>query len=152
VASCDYKKFEFSVNFNYSIGNDIVNYARMISQSMDTYANQSIDVIDRWPAGNEIPRATFGDPVGNTVFSDRWIEDGSYLRLKNITIDYNVSENKKLYKNMTLYLIATNVLTFTKYSGYDPEFYYMNNPFYMGIDYAKIPQTRSFIVGVKFEL
>jgi len=57
-----------------------------------------------------------------------------------------------VYKGITLYVTATNLLTFTKYSGYDPDFLYSNNPFYMGVDYGKMPQARSIIVGVKLDL
>ncbi len=147
-----FKQFVFSANFNYSIGNDVFNYTKMVSQSMNTYANQSTDVMDRWPSGSEIPRSSLYDPTGNTVFSDRWIEDGSYLKLKDIAVNYDIQRKSKLYKKMTLYLIATEIFTLTKYSGYDPEFMYMNDPFYMGIDYGKMPHARSIIIGVKCEL
>jgi hypothetical protein len=98
------------------------------------------------------PRASFGDPTGNTSFSDRWIEDGSYVRLKQLTLNYTLPQVAGLYKGITLYVTGTNLLTFTDYSGYDPDFLYSNNPFYMGIDYGKMPQPKSFIVGLKLNL
>lgn len=150
-----YKNFELDAFFNYSLGNDIFNFVRYKLESMDTYSNQSASVLQRWTPTNtnaKMPRASIGDPTGNTAFSDRWIEDGSYLRLKQLTLNYTLPQLTGVYKGLTLYLTATNLITFTKYTGYDPDFLYSNNPFYMGIDYGKIPQTRSFIVGLKLNL
>ena len=150
-----YKNFGLSAFFTYSLGNDIFNYVRYQAESMNTYSNQFTSVLDRWTPANpngKLPRASIGDPTGNTAFSDRWIEDGSYLRLKQLTLNYNIPAMAGVYKGITIYLTATNLLTFTKYSGYDPDFLYSNNPFYMGIDYGKMPQTKSFIVGLKLDL
>jgi len=150
-----YRGFDLSLFFNYSMGNDIYNYTKQVSQSMDSYANQSTSVMDRWSSsntGSEIPRNAYGDPSGNTFFSDRWIEDGSYLRLKQITLSYHFSRISKIYRGMTVYIKANNLLTLTKYSGYDPEFFYYNDPFYMGIDYGKIPHSQSFMIGIKLDL
>jgi TonB-linked SusC/RagA family outer membrane protein len=152
--SLSYKRFELSAIFNYSVGNDAFNYVKYKTESMDTYSNQSSEVLNRWSPTNTnatIPRASFGDPSGNTVFSDRWIEDGSYVRLKQLTLNY-MFPSTKFYKGISLYFTATNLLTYTKYSGYDPEFMFVNDPFYMGIDYGIIPQTKSFIIGLKLDL
>jgi len=153
--SLRFKNLELFANFNYSLGNDIFNYVRYKAESMDSYANQFTSVLDRWTpenASNTMPRASFGDPTGNAAFSDRWIEDGSYVRLKQLTLNYTFPQVTGLYKGITLYVTGTNLLTFTNYSGYDPDFLYSNNPFYMGIDYGKMPQTKSFIVGLKLNL
>ncbi len=119
--------------FTYSMGNDAFNYVKYKLQSMDGLYNQSTDVLQRWtssaPTGT-IPKASVGDPEGNSVFSDRWIEDASYIRLKNLTIDYTFS-NLHFIKGLTLYATASNWLTITKYKGYDPEFMYMNSIFSM---------------------
>lgn len=150
-----YKNMELAAFFSYSVGNEIFNYVRYKAESMDTYSNQMISVLDRWTpanASNTMPRASFGDPTGNTAFSDRWIEDGSYLRLKQLTFSYKLPQVANLYKGITLYVTGTNLLTFTKYTGYDPDFLYSNNPFYMGVDYGKMPQPKSFIVGLKLDL
>jgi hypothetical protein len=152
--SLSYQRFELLAFFTYSAGNDAFNYVRYKGESMDTYNNQFTTVSDRWTSGNtdaSMPRASFGDPTGNTVFSDRWIEDASYLRLKQVTINYTLPA-AHFYKGMTIFVTASNLLTFTKYSGYDPEFMYINSPFGMGIDYGSIPQTRSFIIGLKLGL
>jgi TonB-linked SusC/RagA family outer membrane protein len=152
--SLSWKKFGLLAFFTYSAGNDAFNYVRYKGESMDTYNNQFTTVQNRWTTGNtyaDMPRASFGDPTGNTVFSDRWIEDASYIRLKQLTINYALPVTR-FYKGMTAFVTASNLLTFTKYSGYDPEFMYINNPFGMGIDYGSIPQTRSFIIGLKLGL
>lgn len=150
-----YKNFELNAFFSYSVGNDLFNYVRYKAESMDSYANQLTTVLDRWTPSNtnsKMPRAAYGDPAGNASFSDRWIEDGSYLRLKQLTLNYTLPQVSGMYKGITIYVTGTNLLTFTKYTGYDPDFLYSNNPFYMGVDYGKMPQSKSFIVGLKLDL
>jgi TonB-linked SusC/RagA family outer membrane protein len=153
--SFTYKRFQLMASFNYSIGNDIYNYVRAQMEGMDSYANQSVSVIDRWKtggAGSTLPRESFGDPTGNTVFSDRWIEDGTYLRLGQLSLSYDIPPIPGVAKGLSVYLTATNLFTITNYSGYDPDFAYMNSPFYMGVDYGKMPQTKSFVMGLKIDL
>jgi TonB-linked SusC/RagA family outer membrane protein len=153
--SLSYKRFELSAIFNYSVGNDVYNYMRYKIEAMDSYANQSVTVLDRWTASNTgatIPRASFGDPAGNAVFSDRWIEDGTYIRLGQLTLSYSLPSIAGLFHGVVIYATATNLLTITNYSGYDPEFIYTNSPFYMGVDYGMMPQTKSFIAGLKLNL
>jgi hypothetical protein len=153
--SVSYKNFELSAFLNYSLGNDVFNYVRSKAEAMDSYNNQFASVLDRWTTANtgaDIPRAVFGDPAGNAVFSDRWIEDGSYFRLKQVTLSYNIPALPGIYKGLIVYLTATNLFTFTEYTGYDPEFMYINSPFYTGVDYGLMPQTRSFIIGLKLDL
>jgi TonB-linked SusC/RagA family outer membrane protein len=149
--SLSYKRIGLSAFFTYCVGNDAFNYVRYMTESMYTYGNQLTSVLNRYGSGtqnNVMPRASFGDPTGNAVFSDRWIEDASYLRLKQLTLYYTLPESR-FYKGLKIFLTAYNAFTVTQYSGYDPEFMYMNNPFYMGIDYGSLPQTRSFILGIK---
>ncbi len=153
--SLSYKNFGLSAHFNYSLGNDVFNYIKYKSEAMDSYGNQSVSVLDRWTTsntGSTMPGASYGDPAGNTVFSDRWIEDGSYLRLRQLTLSYNLQPRPGFYKGVVIYITATNLLTITKYTGYDPDFMYLNNPFYLGVDYGMMPQTRSFIIGLKLDL
>ena len=150
-----YRNIELSATFNYWVGNEVFNYMRYQTESMDSYTNQSASVLDRWTASNtgaDLPRASFGDPTGNTVFSDRWIEDGSYFRLDHLTLSYYLPDIAGLTQGVTIYVTGTNLLTFTNYSGYDPEFVYLNSPYYMGVDYGMMPQTRSFIAGLKLNL
>ncbi len=148
-------RFKVNIDFYYSIGNDIFNYLAMRTHSMDNYYNQAEDITGRWNAsatGSDIPGVSFGDPRGNNVFSDRWIEGGSYIKVKRLTVSYTFPGTSKYYKNMEVYLTGTNLLTVSKYSGYNPEFMFLNNPYYMSVDYGKIPITRSFIIGIKLGL
>ena len=140
---------------NYSIGNDVYNYVRSRTESMSDYMNQSTSILDHWTSANtatELPRISYGDPTGNTVFSDRWIEDGSYVRLGQLSVNYQLPQIKGFIKGINVYATATNLFTITNYSGYDPDFIYLNSPFYMGVDYGKMPQTQSFILGLKLDL
>lgn len=150
-----FKNLELYIRMNYSMGNELVNYQRYQSESMMNYSNQSTTVLDRWTetnTGSLMPRASYGDPHGNTLFSDRWVEDGSFLKLSQVTLSYFLPSIGGVFNGVTIYATATNLLTFTKYSGYDPEFSYMNNPFYQGVDYGMMPGSQSFIVGVKLDL
>jgi hypothetical protein len=140
-------RLKASANIGYSVGNKIFNYVAMITNSADDFYNQNKDVLDA-----NTPRIAYGDPSGNNVFSDRWIEDGSYIRLKNLTISYDFPANNRFFKRMIVYLTGSNLITFTKYSGYDPEFYYNSNMMYTGVDFGKMPFGRSFILGINFEL
>lgn len=150
-----FKNFEFMVLFNYCYGNDIYNYVRYQITAMDDFSNQSPDVLDRWRTDNTgatLPRAALGDPAGNNVFSDRFIEDGSYLKIKEVRLSYNIGRFSEALKDMDVFLTASNLFTFTKYTGYDPETMYLSNPFMHGLDLGKIPHTRTFIIGVKLAL
>lgn len=154
-ATLNVGKFEFNALFTYSLGNDIYNYVRHQMVSMDDYANQSTDVLDRWTVGAvdaDLPRAAIGDPSGNNVFSDRWIEDGSYLRFREFRVSYRADRFFGLSKGAVVYLTGTNLVTFTNYSGYDPETMFLNDPYFMGIDYGRLPHARSVIIGVQLSL
>jgi hypothetical protein len=140
-------RLKASANIGYSVGNKIYNYVAMKTNSADNFYNQNKDVLD-----SKSPRIAYGDPSGNNVFSDRWIEDGSYIRLKNVNLSYDFPANNKFFKKMKVYLTGSNLITFTNYSGYDPEFYYNNNIMYTGVDFGKMPFGRSIILGINFEL
>jgi len=153
--SLSFGSLELYARFNFFMGNDVYNYVRYNTESMSDYSNQSTTVLDRWTSSNtgaELPRASYGDPTGNTMFSDRWIEDGTYFRLDQLTISYHLNSIAGLFNGVTLYITGTNLLTFTDYSGYDPEFQYKNSPFYQGVDYGMMPLSRSFIAGLKLNL
>ncbi len=150
-----FKNIEVGAFVTYSYGNDIFNYLRFKTESMSNFYNQTTETQNRWGSQSQngtIPGASMGDPTGNTVFSDRWIEDGSYLRLKNLSVSYTLPSSARLYQHATIYLTGTNLITFTRYEGYDPEVYYENSPFQMGIDYGKIPQVRTFLLGLRLSI
>ena len=150
-----YKNFSLSATFNYSLGNDVYNYQRALLESGSSFYNQTVAMTNRWKVeGHEtdIPKATYGDPKGNNRFSDRWIEDGSYLRLKDVTLSYRIPVSASWLQGLTVWCSATNLLTFSKYLGSDPEFSFSNNVLYQGIDNGLLGQSRSFHLGVKINL
>lgn len=158
-----YKNFELNVFFQGIQGNDIFNASRIETEGMYDSKNQSTKVLRRWTTAGQVtdvPRATGGNagaPAGysndyNTFVSSRFIEDGSYLRLKALTLSYKFG-NSLLQRvgigRMSVYVTAQNLFTITHYSGFDPEVS-QNSPNgpAMGIDYGTYPQSRSFIFGV----
>jgi len=154
-SNLSYKNFSLSATLNYSWGNDVYNYQRALLESGSSFYNQTSAVTNRWKVeGHEtdIPRATYGDPKGNNRFSDRWIEDGSYLRLKDVTLSYKVPVSASWLQGLTVWCAGTNLLTLTNYLGSDPEFSFSNNVLYQGIDNGLLGQSRSFHLGVKINL
>ena len=150
-----YKGISLDVNFNYSVGNDIYNYYRQQLESGSSFYNQTTAMLNRWAVEGQvtdIPAIAYGDPVGNSRFSDRWIEDGSYLRLKSVRLSYEIPITSNWLQGLTVWGAAENIYTFTKYSGMDPEFSVNNNILYQGVDAGLLPQTRSFHLGVKVNL
>lgn len=150
MAQLGIKKFKVSGLFTYSIGNDMYNYVATKMYGMNDYANQSSEINGN--IGTTYPKLSVGDPRGNTVFSDRWIEDASYFRFKQLTVSYTTPNILTWQKEATFYLTGTNLFTLTKYTGYNPETMYQNNIFNMGIDYGKLPQATSVILGVQISL
>ena len=150
-----FKNFSLSATLNYSLGNDVYNYQRALLESGSSFYNQTVAVTNRWKVeGHEtnMPKATYGDPKGNNRFSDRWIEDGSYIRLKDVTLSYKVPVSASWLQGLTVWCAGTNLLTFSKYLGSDPEFSFSNNVLFQGIDNGLLGQSRSFHVGVKINL
>ncbi|UTA68631.1 TonB-dependent receptor [Emticicia sp. 21SJ11W-3] len=153
-----YKNFDFSLFFQGVQGNKIYNGTKVIGQGMLRLFNATTDVLNAWTPSNtntDVPRAVSGDPNQNARTSDRFIEDGSYLRLKNLTVGYTIPSDKisKLTNNVLtrarIYFTSQNLLTFTKYSGYDPEIASRNgNLLTNGVDYGMYPQARTLTIGL----
>lgn len=127
------------------------------SSSGSTFYNQQVAEVAHWRyegQQTDLPRLAYGDPMGNNRFSDRWIEDGSYLRLKTLNLSYKVPVpgSWTWLQGLTVWAQANNLLTFTKYLGSDPEFSIGNGVLYQGIDCGNIAQGRSFQCGVKINL
>ncbi len=152
----EYKKFSLDALFTFVQGNDIYNYTRNQLEAESGYNNQTTAVINRWRTNGDdtnTPKTTFGDPMGNSHFSDRWIEDGSYLRLRTLTLSYNMLFKKQRgFKYAVVYLTGNNLFTFTKYRGYDPEFSAGESVFTQGIDNALEPQVKSVQLGLRIGL
>ena len=156
-ATINYKNLTLTMGWNYSLGNDVYNYQRSILNSGSTFYNQQVAEVAHWRyegQQTDLPRLAYGDPMGNNRFSDRWIEDGSYLRLKTLNLSYKVPVpgSWSWLQGLTVWAQANNLLTFTKYLGSDPEFSIGNGVLYQGIDCGNIAQGRSFQCGVKINL
>lgn len=149
------KRFTVTALFSYSYGNDVYNYQRSMLESGLDYSNQTSAMLNRWTAEGQVttqPKAYFGDPKGNSRFSDRWIEDGSYIRLKTLSVTYNVPIKSNFISGFTLWASANNLATWTKYLGLDPEVSARNSVYYQGVDAGLVPPTKSFFLGVNFNL
>lgn len=150
-----YKRFTLNALFTFSKGNDIYNFTRSQLEAGSGYGNQFVSMLNRWKTDGQvtdIPRATYGDPLGNSRFSDRWIEDGSYFRLRTISLAYNVKIKPGFLRYVTLYAAANNLFTITKYLGYDPEVSNTNSPLGQGVDLGMQPLFKSVQGGVKIGL
>ena len=151
-----YKNFAIDALFTFSQGNDAFNYIRYKLESVSTTENQLISVNNRWRTDGQVtnmPKATFGDPMGNSRFSDRWIEDASYFRLRTLSLSYNVPIRKpKFFTGINIYLAAQNLFTLTAYKGFDPEFSARPSVFAQGIDTGLDPIFRSATFGVRLGL
>lgn len=143
-----YKGFDLSIFLQGVAGNKICNANRFWSEAMAVAQNQTTATLNRWTGegtSNTMPRVIFNDPNKNTRPSDRYIEDGSYLRIKNVTLGYILPKNlssKLNISNARIYVTGQNLLTITKYSGFDPE---INTS---GIDNNVYPVTRTYTVGI----
>jgi TonB-linked SusC/RagA family outer membrane protein len=150
-----YKRWSVTPFVQFVKGNEVFNYVRYQNERMINLDNQSASVLNRWEYEgdqSDVPRALWNDPIGNSDFSTRWIEDGSYLRLKNVVLSYTIPEEFLVFRNAQFYISASNVYTLSKYLGYDPEFGYSQEQLSQGIDYGLTPQPRQFIVGIKLGL
>ncbi len=150
-----YKRMTLSAVFNYSLGNDVYNYQRSITESGSHFYNQTTAMLHRWThegQQTDIPRASYLDEMGNSRFSDRWIEDGSYLRLKKLTLSYDIPISSTYIQGVTVWGAANNLFTLTKYLGNDPEFAMSNSALSLGIDRGLLSMGRSFSLGVKINL
>ncbi|MBS1567720.1 MAG: SusC/RagA family TonB-linked outer membrane protein, partial [Bacteroidetes bacterium] len=151
-----WKRFSADVLFTFSHGNQVYNGVRALLESESNVYNQLQSVANRWRVPGQVtntPKASWGDPMGNASFSNRWIEDGSFMRMKMVSISYHIplKANYRV-KELTLYVTGNNLLTFTKYLGYDPEFQASESILARGIDIGLEPQFKSFVAGIRMGL
>ncbi|MCO5946424.1 SusC/RagA family TonB-linked outer membrane protein [Mucilaginibacter flavidus] len=156
--SASYKNFDMTAFFQGVYGNKIFNAEKVILEGMARLFNSDVHVLNAWTPSNtntNIPRAISGDPNSNLRVSSRWIESGSYLRLKNLQIGYsfptgwlkNATDNN--VSKVRIYLSGANIFTVTKYTGLDPEVGSKNGTLTNGIDYGQYPQPRTLLVGLQ---
>lgn len=151
-----YKNLTLNVFLQGSYGNDIFNASRIETEGMYNENNQSTEVLRRWrnPGDiTDIPRAV--SSVENIKASSRWVEDGSYLRVKQVTLSYDLPiEQLKRYglRKIQPYLTAENLFTWTKYKGFDPEVnQFSGNSVIQSVDWGTYPQVKTFIFGLNVE-
>lgn len=156
-----YKNWSFSFFIQGVQGNDIFNATRIETEGLSMESNQMATVANRWVEVGQItdiPRATYGD-FTNSLISSRFIEDGSFVRLKSVSLGYELPKNIISKLNMSrlyIYISSENLLTFTKYSGFDPEVSVYSlggwsnteKNIAPGVDYGTYPQSREFLVGL----
>lgn len=148
----NYKQFDFSMFFNGTLGNEIFN-AMKYTYNFSYSSNMTTAVLDSWTPENttaSLPIAKVdNESGGNSLPSEFYIEDGSYLRLKNVQIGYTLPSDcltKLSIKKLRVYVSAQNLLTFTSYTGYDPEVS-SNALFTRGVDLNSYPNATTFTVG-----
>lgn len=150
-----YKGFSLNVFVQYVQGNEIFNNTRAFAEGMNSVFGQAATTWNRWTpnkTNTTMPRAVFGDPNNNRRVSDRWLEDGSFVRLKNVVLSYNLPQSlisRIKLSNLRVFVQAENLKTWTKYSGFDPEvstFSVTNTA--PGTDFLTYPQARTVSFGV----
>ncbi|MEO0470742.1 MAG: TonB-dependent receptor [Bacteroidota bacterium] len=151
-----YKGFDLGFTAQGVAGNEIYNALGLWLEGMNQNFNYSARILDRWTPSNpsnEVPRAIIGDPSRNTRNSDRYIEDGSFFRMKNLTIGYSLPQTtidaSGFLQSARFYVTSQNLFTITNYSGFDPEIGGLGSNISRGIDIGTYPQSRSFLVGVQ---
>jgi hypothetical protein len=158
--SANWKGFDATLFLQGVSGNQIYSVVKYDLEGMTRLFNSGTAVLNRWTPDNtntNVPRAISEDPNQNARASDRFVEDGSYFRVKNLTLGYNVPTIASLTKNgltkLRIYITMQNLLTITKYeSGYDPEIGNRNagaNGLTQGVDYGQFPQARSIVAGLQ---
>lgn len=153
-----WKNLRMDIIFKYSLGNDIYNYQRSMLEAGNTTYNQTAAMTRRWAYEGQItdvPRACYTNSdnyVANERMSSRWIEDGSYLKMKNIRLTYTIPYHNNWLQGLKVWGEANNVFCLTKYLGTDPETSVNNSTLYQGIDVGRIPSGRSFNLGVTINL
>lgn len=155
INSFAYKGFELSAFLQFIYGNAIFNQNTISLEALTGQRNQTITVLDRWTPTNrdtEIPRATTTKPT--TDVYDRYVEDGSYLRLKQVQLVYRLPLEKwRALRSVSLFANAQNLLTFSNYSGFDPEVNrYAGDNVRQGYDSGSYPTVRTFTFGVNIGL
>ncbi len=156
----NYKSFDLSVFFQFSLGNKVLNFSKatLVNMGADIENNQSAEALRRWRNVGDItdvPRYEFGSSQNN-LHSNRLLEDASYLRLKNVSLGYNVPPkylNKFGISTARVYVNGTNLWTLTKYTGSDPEVSTLDgSTAAQGIDFFTLPQVRTIVVGLNVTL
>jgi TonB-dependent starch-binding outer membrane protein SusC len=153
-----YKNFSLNIFFNFSYGGKVMNDLRRNRNKMLTTNSLGQDVRARWRKEGDVtnfPMLRYGDKMENFRESDFNLEDASYTRLKDVTLSYRIpSKNlkKSFIKGFNVYITGSNLLTWSNYTGYDPEVNTSTNPFVRGVDNGSFPKNRSYNLGIDLTL
>jgi hypothetical protein len=151
-----YKGFDLNIFFQASQGNDILSYSLLEIETLSGSNNSTTRALDRWTPENtdtDVPMRTLSR---SQRVSSRWVYDGSYIRLKNISLGYSLPSamlQRISLSKVRIYVSAQNILTFTDYKGFDPEVNYnssggTNSNRNLGLDYASYPNAKSYTIGL----
>ncbi|WP_229214289.1 SusC/RagA family TonB-linked outer membrane protein [Dyadobacter flavalbus] len=155
-----YKGFDLSIAIQGSQGGEILNLSRRFFENLEGNANQLTTVLNRWrspadPGDGVTPRANARTTGNNNAVSTRWIEDGSYLRIQNVSLGYQLPAsfiNKARLSQVRIYASAQNLFTFTKYLNFNPEVSNYEGPLTGGVDYGVYPLAKTFTIGINIGL
>lgn len=150
-----WRGFTFDASFTYNIGGDIYNYARRVLEQGGSYHNQTTAMLRRWVCEGQqtdVPRANSASKTSGYGFTDRWIEDGSYMKLKSVSVSYHKPLALSFMQGFTVWVAANNLFTLTRYLGADPEVSCSRNALYQGIDCGLLGQGRSVTAGIRINL
>jgi hypothetical protein len=146
---------DLSFMFQYSIGNDVYNATRMYTTMSNIRRGNTLrEVADRWRPDNASTKVHSAQGYIKYDINSRFIEDGSYLRLKNITVGYTLPENltKRFYvSRLRVYATAQNLFCLTNYSGYDPEVNTSSSPLMPGLDWGAYPKSNVYTFGIELQ-
>ena len=150
-----WKGFNLSFLITGSVGNDIYNASKIEMIGMYNGSNQITDVLRRWRVPGQVTDIPKAGELDNLRASTRWVEDGSYLKIKNITLSYDFSgpwlREKLNISRIQPYITLDNMITFTNYSGYDPEMSQYTSATSMGIDWGTYPNVKTVTFGVNVD-
>ena len=149
-----WKGINLSFLITGAVGNDIYNASRIDMVGMHNYANQITAVLRRWRTPGQVTDIPKAGELYNIKASSRWVEDASFLKIKNITLSYDIKHpalRKANISRIQPYITLDNMITFTKYSGYDPEMSLSTNAYDTGIDYGVYPCVKTVMFGVNID-
>ncbi|SKC06769.1 TonB-linked outer membrane protein, SusC/RagA family [Sphingobacterium nematocida] len=151
-----YNKYTLAVNLQYQFGNDIINGTRMIMEEMSDSKNQAQSILSRWRRQGDVTDMPKAQPssVWNSVASTRWVEDGSYVRLKSVSFTYEAGDLLKRWglKQLSFFVTGYNLLTWTNYLGVDPEVPIKGSVYLFGIDDSYTAPPKQYTFGFRFNL
>jgi hypothetical protein len=150
-----YKNFDLDAVFSYSYGNQVMNVLRSKLETGGGYQNQSVVVLNRWVKDGDqssVPNTLFSDPSNNQRPSSFYVEDGSYFKMRSLTLTYNIKNKIAFIRSAQCYLSGYNLFTISNYLGWDPEVAIGSDVFTRGYDFGNYPLSKMYLIGVRIGL